>query len=321
MPTRFYITIDTEEDDWGKYNARGNTVENIQQLPRLQALFDKYGAIPTYLINYPVATGSKSKPVLEKILTAGNCEFGTHCHPWNTPPYIEETSKFTSMMCNLPANIIAEKMTYLHEAIKSNYGINPISFRAGRWGFNSDVAKCIVSLGYKLDTSISPFIDWSKSHGPDFSNAKTSSYRFDPNDVLTENEKGLILEVPPTIGFYQKKTQLAQQTRSYIASSKLSKLRLLGLLDKLNILNFYWLSPELSNAQQMIRLCNRFIKSGHNFLNMSFHSTTLLPGSTPFVNSNSDLDDFLNRIESVLRYARDNGLIFSGISDHLKVHN
>ena len=68
MTTRFYITIDTEEDNWGTYNPRGNTVENIQQLPRLQALFDKYGAIPTYLINYPVATGNETRPVMEKIL-------------------------------------------------------------------------------------------------------------------------------------------------------------------------------------------------------------------------------------------------------------
>lgn len=320
MATRFYITIDTEEDDWGTYNPRGNTVENIQQLPRLQALFDKYGAIPTYLINYPVATGTKSQPVLEKILKSGNCEIGTHCHPWNTPPYMEETSEFASMMCNLPEIVIAEKMTDLHQAIKSTYGISPTSFRAGRWGFNSDVAKCIASLGYKLDTSISPFVDWSVCHGPDFSNARTWSYRFDPDDIFAEKKKGLILEVPPTIGFFQKNTHLAQQTRSYIANSKLSKLRLLGLLDKLNILNFYWLSPELSNAQQMIKLCNSFIKSGHNFLNMSFHSTTLLPGNNPFVTTSNDLDDFLSRIESVLKYATDNGFVFSGISEHLKVH-
>lgn len=321
MMTRFYITIDTEEDDWGTYNPKGNTVENIQQLPRLQALFDIYGAIPTYLINYPVATGTRSRPVLENILKSGNCEIGAHCHPWNTPPYLEEASSFTSMMCNLPANIIAEKMTSLSDVIKSNYGISPTSFRAGRWGFNGAVAKCIASLGYKLDTSISPFVNWSENHGPDFSNARTNSYRFDPDDIFADKKEGLILEVPPTVGFCQKNTRLAQQTRDYIANSKLSKLRLLGLLDKFNMLNFYWLSPELSNAQQMIKLCNSFIKSGHKFLNMSFHSTTLLPGRTPFVKTNNDLDEFMNRIEAILKYAADNKFVFSGISEQLKEIN
>lgn len=319
MSTRFYITIDTEEDDWGTYNSTGNTVENIQQLPRLQALFDRYGAIPTYLINYPVATDIRCKQILEGILKSGNCEIGTQCHPWNTPPHIEKTSAFTSMMCNLPEDLIAEKMGILHEVIKTSYG-SPTSFRAGRWGFNSDVARCIASLGYKLDTSISPFVDWSKFHGPDFSNARTTPYRFDPDDIFAEIKKGSILEVPPTIGFCQKNTHFTRHARSYLANSKLSKLRLIGLLDKLRIINFYWLSPELSNAQQMIRLCNSFISSGHNFLNMTFHSTTLLPGSTPFVTSDDDLEDFLNRIESVLEYASENGFIFSGISEHLKAH-
>lgn len=319
MTTRFYITIDTEEDNWGTYNPTGNTVANIQQLPRLQALFDSYGAIPTYLINYPVANDSRCKPILEGILKSGNCEIGTHCHPWNTPPHIEKTSALTSMMCNLTEDIVAEKMSILHEVIKSSYG-NPTSFRAGRWGFNSDVARCIASLGYKLDTSISPFVDWSKNHGPNFSNARTTPYRFDPDDIFAEKKKGLVLEVPPTIGFSQKNTRLAQQARNYIANSKLSKLRLIGLLDKLKIINFYWLSPELSNAQQMIMLCKSFIKSGHKCLNMSFHSTTLLPGCSPFVTSDHELDAFFNRIESVLKYAANNGFVFSGISEHLKVH-
>ena len=64
MSTKVFITIDTEEDNWGDYNDTVGTVDNIMVLPKLQSLFDKYGAMPTYLINYPVASQQGSINIL-----------------------------------------------------------------------------------------------------------------------------------------------------------------------------------------------------------------------------------------------------------------
>lgn len=318
MAIKVFITIDTEEDNWDNYSVLNNSVDNIERLPVLQKLFDKYNAIPTYLVNYPVATTPSSIEILSTFLKRGVCEIGAHCHPWNTPPFNEELSEKNSMMCHLPYDLLIEKMGNLHEAIKSNLHTTPVSFRAGRWGFNKDVAKCLLEFGYKIDTSISPFVDWSIYHGPNFRKASTYPYYFEADDIFKKSSEGSLLEIPPTIGYFQSNFKLCDRLTYIFNKPPLSKLRLLGLLSRLGLVNFYWLSPELSSGGDMIGLAKRFVKKGHKFLNMSFHSTSLYPGKSPFVKNEAELKDFLNRIEVFLKYAVDNKFEFSPLSDSIK---
>jgi len=314
MSTKVFITIDTEEDNWGDYNNTVGTVDNIMELPRLQSLFNKYGAIPTYLVNYPVASQQRSIDVLSSFLNDGVCEIGTHCHPWNTPPIIEELNAKNSMMSNLDHDIISEKMKFLHKTIEENFHVKPVVFRAGRWALNEDVARCLTELGYLVDTSMSPFVDWSPYHGPNYRRSSTQPFYFEANNISVHDKHGKLLEIPPTIGFYQSNFKLCDYVKNIISKKVLSKLRLLGILDRLKLLNFHWLSPELSNGQEMVLLSKRFVKSGHRFLNMSFHSTSLLPGKSPFVSDEKELSVFLERIEYFLQYAVKNDVEFLPLS-------
>src|SRR3989344_4183211 len=122
------ITIDAEEDNWGSFSPTSYTLENIYKIPELQALFDKFNVKPAYLLTYPVATDKKAISIFKKILEHDKCEIGAHCHPWNTPPFEEETSARNSMMCNLSADLQYRKLQNLHETIKNNFGIEPVSF-------------------------------------------------------------------------------------------------------------------------------------------------------------------------------------------------
>lgn len=314
MSTKVFITIDTEEDNWGDYTDTVGSVENISALPRLQALFDKYRVIPTYLINYPVASQQSSIDVLKAFLDEGVCEIGTHCHPWNTPPVDEALNAKNSMMCNLDYDLLIKKMRHLHETIENNFNIKPQAFRAGRWALNEDVARCLSELGYLVDTSMSPFVDWSSSQGPDFRASSTYPFYFDANNLSLHDVQGDLLEVPPTIGFYQKNFKLCDYLQNKISDGVFSRFRLLGILDRLNLLNFHWLSPELSDGPEMVKLSKRFVKSGHKFLNMSFHSTSLLPGKSPFVSDEAGLEDFLEKIEIFLQYASNNNFEFLPLS-------
>ena len=300
MRTKVFITIDTEEDNWGDYNEAIGTVENIMALPRLQALFNKYGATPTYLINYPVASQQRSIDILSSLLSEGVCEIGMHCHPWNTPPVTEVINARNSMMCNLDYELLIKKMSYLHKTIEDNFHIKPVTFRAGRWALNEDVARCLSELGYLVDTSMSPFVDWSSSHGSNFRRSSTKPFYFKTNNLEVHDKNGDLLEVPPTIGYFQKNFKMCDYVKNMISESKLSKLRLLGILDRLHVLNFHWLSPELSSGEEMLKLSKSFVGSGHQFLNMSFHSTSLLPGKSPFVKNENELNLFLNKIKLIL---------------------
>ena len=314
MSVKLVITIDTEEDCWNNYDRQINTVENIKQIPMLQKIFNRYGALPTYLISYPIVTNQGSSRILQEILDSGRCEIGTHCHPWNTPPFEEDISIRNSMLCNLPAELQYKKLENLHQTIVERFGLEPTSFRTGRWGFSSHVARAIYQLGYRVDSSITPLMDWTKHHGLDFSEAPFFPYRFDPDDILHAKEEGKLLEIPPSIGFLQTHIERCRKLRRFITSTPLYRFRLIGILDKLGLLNRRWLSPEHSTVEDMITLANALFKNGHKVLNLSFHSTTLLPGKTPFVRTMQDLSIFLKKIESFIQFAAGSNWKFSVLS-------
>ena len=300
---KYVISIDTEEDNWGKYSTWDNPVKNIQRLVPLQQLFDRYGARPSYLISYPVATNPTSVAILKKLLDEGKCEIGMHCHPWNTPPFEEEISAFNSMLSNLPGSLVLKKLRTLHEAIQENLGVTPVSFRAGRWGFSTTVAQALCQLGYRVDTSVSPFVDWHNYHGPDFSDFQLFPYRFDPDDIKTPREQGALLELPATVGFLQNNFERCQRWTRYLENDFGKMFKMKGILSRLRLLNKVWLSPELAEASDMIQLARRMDVMGHPCLNMSFHSTTLMAGLSPFVKVKSDEVRFMRRIEEFLTHA------------------
>ena len=300
---KLLITIDTEEDNWAKYSATDNPVRNINRLIPLQQLFDRFGVRPTYLISYPVATHPESRAILKSILGEGKCEIGMHCHPWNTPPFKEEINDVNSMLCNLPEQLILDKIRTLSQVIEQNFGVMPLSFRAGRWGLSPVVAKALHQVGCRVDTSVSPFVDWSEYHGPDYSTFQLYPYRFDPGDIKTPNDLGLMMEIPATVGFLQNNFERCQKWTRMLESTMGKKLRLKGLLYKLKLLNKVWLSPELCTANDMIKLGKECKRNGLSCLNMSFHSTSLLAGLSPFVQSKGDEVTFLGKIEEFLCYA------------------
>ena len=306
----FIITIDTEEDGWGDYASDRHKLENIGQIPVAQEIFNRFRAVPTYLIDYPVVSDATARQILLKILNEGRCEIGTHCHPWNTPPLAEKRTVYNSMLCNLPQPLIWDKLSTLDQAIQSLIGIKPTSFRAGRWGFGTQVANSIQSLGYTIDSSVTPLVSWQQYGGPDYEVAPLESYRFETKEVLRPATHGALLEVQPTIGYLRGDPSACRKIRRKILNSRLSRLHLLGLLDKVGILSLRWLSPELSSLKDMIQLIRKAIHRGTRLLNFSFHSNSLLPGKGPFVRTAADLEVFLCSIHKVLEFAAGQGANF-----------
>lgn len=315
MKTKLIITIDTEEDNWGVYRSEGHTVRNISQVPRLQALFDRYGAKPTYLVNWPVIMDQAACRIFKEIKLSGRCEIGSHCHPWNTPPIEEALNPSNSMMCNLPERLVKAKMANLAAATSERLDVTPTSFRAGRWALGRFVAEALIENGYTVDSSVSPAVDWRDDFGPNYTTADIKPYRFSPEDMLTPNGNGPLLEIPASVGFYQHHDAVLRKLRHALITSSLSRLHLIGILERLRLMNFRWLSPELTSAADMIKLARAMIAKGCPILNLSFHSTTLMPGMSPYVRSDTDLDSFLLRIEKMLEFAVQNDIEFSTLTE------
>lgn len=302
---KLIITIDTEEDNWGDYTPTGHTLENIEYIPRLQELFDRYDVKPTYLITYPVAADDRSVSLLRGIMESGGCEIGTHCHPWNTPPFEEIANAENSMLCNLPMDLQFRKLKTLHETIVRNFEITPVSFRAGRWGSSREVLLNLCRLGYRLDTSVTPYTDWTSYYGPDMSKYTPETFQFTNGEGKSDAS---LLEIPATVGFLQKDFALSNAVFNMAHHPSLRQFRLVGILDRLKIVNKVWLSPERSNGQQMISLAKRMLKNNYQFINMVFHSSTLKAGLTPFVKSIDDEKRFLGNLEEFLVFSKDTGI-------------
>lgn len=302
MKTYFIITIDTEEDEWSEYKRSGCTLDNIKAIPELQALFDKYDAKPTYLTTYQVANNEESVKILKEVVFGERGEIGAHCHPWNTPPFKEELSQHNSMLCNLAPSLQLEKLAKLTEKIEQSFGKRPLSFRAGRWGYSADVAKCLAKLGYRTETSLTPFMNWEVYSGPDLANSPTRPYFFAAERPLLPASEGDLLEVPVSIGFNLRDFDLWHCYQEIFSKHKIMKKIFCGSLSRLGILRKIWLSPELSTSTEMIKLIEIMKTKKHNVFNLMFHSNSLSPGKTPFVKSNSDKKVFLNKIEDILRY-------------------
>lgn len=313
------VTIDTEEDNWG-YVRQGITVENIQSIPKVQHIFDSYGIRPVYLCNTPVVTDPVSIDILRAIFEQGKCDIGTHLHPWNSPPIKENLTEFNSQLKNLPYELIKAKLDNLTKRIIEEFGIQPIIFRAGRWGLGENVVKVLIELGYKIDTSVTPFTSWeSYGNGSDFSSSPFKPYiiNLDHGIAKVAARESNILEVPVSIGFNRTPFSFCSSVYDIIGKSPLRKIRLLGFCDRTRLLQKIWLSPEFNTAKEMLSFSKILLNNGINLLNFTFHSPSLKPGLSLFVRSEKELTLFLKNIEDYLVKLNSIGNVISVTSNDL----
>lgn len=312
------VTIDTEEDNWGNYDIERFSLENIQRISGLQDIFNRFGINPTYLVTYPVATDPSSITVLKKIHESGKCEIGAHCHPWNTPPFEEQRNGHNSMLLNLSTDLQIKKIKELNQSITKSFGIQPESFRAGRWGFGKDTAFCLAQAGIKNDTSILAFQNWSEYDGPDYSDITPKVFQI---TTKVGSGKNTLLEIPASAGYSIGSFVKCNKLYKILEQKITMKFHIKGILSRLGILKKIWLSPETASAAEMVILTNAMIRQGYNILNMFFHSTALKAGLSPFVRTKDDEHLFLKKIEDYLQYLKSIGVQSIKLSDARSIIN
>ena len=312
---KLVVTVDVEEDQWGITPPRNATVHNVRRLPTLQKLLAEFGITPTYLLTYPVVSDPLAVAILQEILEGGDCEIGTHCHPWNTPPYEERLNKYNSMLCNLPTALQFEKLQRLHEAIQRKFNMTPRTFRSGRWGFDAEVARNIVRLGYRIDTSITPYTSWTPESGPDFSCVSPQPYTFAQEFLTDSTPRCALTEIPVSIGYLHGEFQACARLAERLRMGPFRRLMIGGLLSRLHVLRKVWLSPEMETPPRMIQLIRQMKRQGYELLNLVFHSSALMKGCGPFICTDTDEQLFLEKLRTVLDLARDEGVAFVPLSE------
>jgi len=316
---KLIVTIDTEEDNWGEYDLIEYSTQNIEHVPELQELLDSFGVKPTYLVNYPVASDPRAILILKHLLQTSQCEIGMHCHSWNTPPLEETRSKRNMLLYNLPVDLQIRKLKFLHQTIIKNINTVPISFRGGQWGFSQEALAFLQELGYKIDTSVTPYTDWSDNGGPNYSQSSSNPYYFSPDGNINHNQAAKMLEVPATVGFTQKNITLSKNLYKFLQTPVIKRIRLVGILASLRLLNKVWLSPEQASSEEMIALTKRLMEKKVPLIILFFHSPSLQPGLTPFVRTKADKREFMGRLEKFFLFTKRVGIESIKLSDAIKM--
>jgi len=293
------IVVDTEEEfDWtGPFSRDAVATRSIPAQARAHRLYDRLGIVPTYVIDYPVATDPAAAAFLRGLSEAGQAEIGAHLHPWVTPPHLEEVSRRNSYQCNLPPELERAKIEALTAAIEAAFGARPTAFKAGRHGFGPATARALAELGYRVDCSQLPHTDLSADDGPDFRGLPAEPYWLDEG-------RGL-LEVPVTIGFFGAAAAAGPRLGRLFDSPAAARLRLPGLLARSGLVARSRLTPEGVSAEEQCRLIEALVRRGQRTLSLVYHSPSLEPGHTPYVRTEAELDAFLETLERVLLFFRD----------------
>ena len=101
---RIAVVVDTEEEyDWNApFNRDSIGVGHMRQIGRVQAICERWGIRPVYVIDYPIASQAPGIEALRPLLQSGTALVGAHLHPWVSPPHEEEVNERNSFPGNLP---------------------------------------------------------------------------------------------------------------------------------------------------------------------------------------------------------------------------
>jgi hypothetical protein len=297
-PPVLTVVVDTEEEfDWSQPFSRNSVgVTSIAAQPLMhERVFDHHGVVPTYVIDWPVATTPSAVEVLKGLMQEGKCEIGTHLHPWVSPPHTEEINAYNSYAGNLPRELEFEKIKRLTQAITDNFGRAPVVFKAGRYGVGPHTSAILSELGYRVDASVVPFTAMTADGGPDFSRHGADPFWF--------GEEGKrLLELPATAGYAG--TLHAQGVRFYpwIQTAALRRLRVPGVASRLGLLERIKLSPEGYSLDELKSVTRCLVSAGTRFFGLTYHSPTVIPGHTAYTKTMEERERFIKTLNAYLRF-------------------
>ena len=292
MPPTLLVVIDTEEEfDWNApFDRNSTSVGNIDHQHLAQDVFNAAGIVPAYVIDFPVATTASSIGVLKPWLQAGLCEIGAHLHPWVNPPDEEAVNAANSFACNLPTDLMRRKLTVLRDAILSNFGVPPLVYKAGRYGISPETPAILRDLGFIADSSVVPHLDSTDKGGPDF--------RALPDRPFM-TEAG-IAELPLSVHFSGRMAGLGP--RLYPVLSKVERFRIPGLFSRLGLLERLRLSPEDHSFADMRRQTKAALSRGERYFMLTYHSSSLMPGGSPYARSARERDAFVGTLTNYIEF-------------------
>ena len=297
-PPRLMIAMDVEEEfDWD-HPSQGVDWEfqALKGMKTFQSAMTGLGMPVCLLVDYLVATIPEAASTFRAWAESGECEIGSQLHCWITPPHDNRNSESTSFQCNLDVELERRKIVTISEAIESHTGVRPQVFRAGRYGFGPATAQILKETGYKVDISIMPNSSYRfEGDGPDATHVPDFPFWLDAERTL--------LEIPVSRGVIGKwRNSFYRRPWGVFDSPTSRNLMLPAVLARLGLLERVTLSPEGQTYEDMVRLVEEQMRWNKSVFSISFHSSSLTPGGSPFVQSKSDVQHLIDRTARLVEY-------------------
>lgn len=290
--TRVLLTVDTEEEfDWtGEFTRDRHGLDHVPAIARFQQFCEGLGVVPVYLVDWPIANSPRAVEIIAGAVKSGRAEIGIQLHPWVNPPFDDDVNARNSYAGNLPPDLERAKFLQLRDRIVAAFGAQPLIYRAGRYGLGTETAALLRDAGVPIDSSVRANFDYTAGHGPNYSRHPLVPYWVD--------EQRSVLELPLTTVFFGL---LRQQGR--LLAPLLAKVpRLAGVLSRLTFLERIALTPEGVTAEEALRGIDIALDDRLPLIVLSFHSPSLVPGHTPYVRSDQDLDRLYDWFRRVYAY-------------------
>lgn len=289
----FLITVDTEGDNAWSRPAPGTT-NNSKFLHRFQALCERFGFRPTYLVNNEMARCPIFKEFACEALRRDTCEVGMHLHAWDSPPLVPLTADDAlhhPYLIEYPQSVMQAKIDHMTKLLQDTFGRHPTSHRAGRWAFNDAYARLLVEYGYRVDCSVTPHVSWARKKGDpsgvggtDYRGFPDHAYYMDLGDIRRQGTSGL-LEVPVTI-------LLSRHPLARLGQRVLRR----ALHRWPPIL---WLRPRRGNRAAMLAVLRAAASQRRSYVEFMLHSSELMPGGSPTFTTERDIEGLYEDMEAV----------------------
>lgn len=309
---RSLLTVDTEEEfDWNApFTPNEYRLDHVARLAKFQQFCEGIGVLPVYLIDWPMANSPLAIQILGSAVKAGMAEIGIQLHPWVNPPHEEQVNSYNSYAGNLPPALERKKFLRLRDMIAANFGADPMIYRAGRYGLGPASVAMLRDAGIAIDTSVRSKFDYSPSHGPDYCRTPLVPY--------WQDEPRGVLELPLTTVFWGVLRRQGDLLQPLIERYPHFGPYLGGILSRLSLLERIPLTPEGVSAEEALRGIDIALDDGLPLLVLSFHSPSLLPGNTPYVRTEEDLDRLYDWWRTIYAYLDKRGVRSTSVAEIIK---
>lgn len=300
-PPLLVTMVDAEEAfDWSLPFSRTTTdVSSMRSQHLAHRVFERHGAVPVYLADYPVAAQDSGRAPLRELMAGGHAEIGAQMHPWMTPPYVEAVNAHNSYAGNLPTALELEKARRLTDVLEEAFGERPRIYRSGRFGAGIRTADILKHLGYAADSSVVPW--WPPEGGNGLRPGTPPAAR--PHWLDRER---MLLEIPVSAGLVGMLAgTAAARVAPRLFGNAASGLGLPAVAARLGLMERIRLSPEGMTIDEAKRLTRRLLHEGIRVFVLTYHSPSLEPGNTPYVRTAADRDALLRWLDEYYAFFRE----------------